>query len=246
MGKMLKIKQIYINAGNSRITAGYFRGKRFIYLGRWKSCTAELKKIELNKFGCEKIIMASVVPEISKLLKKKFPGKVIEAKNKDVPVLNLYKNKELAGVDRLLACFGALRKYKKNCVVVDLGTATTLNLITKRGEFKGGLIAPGAGFFSNYLFEKTARLPRIALYGVKRALGKSTEECIRAGIYFGNIEMIGGLIRRIKKEAGESVLTVATGGWGTVFAGAIKEIDKYDPELIFYGMKELLGHEKNL
>lgn len=243
VGKVNKVneKQIYINVGNSRISAGYFKGGKLFLLGSWPSLPAEVKKIKINKNGCERIILASVVPGISRLLKKKYPGRVCEIKNKDVPVKNLYRDKESVGVDRLLACLGALKKYKRSCVVVDFGTATTLNLITKNGEFKGGIIAPGAGMFSDYLYEKTSKLPGVTLKPVKRAIGKSTDECIGAGIFFGNLEMVGGLIRRVKKEVKGKIFTAATGGWGSFFFRFIKEIDIYDPGLVFYGMRSIKG-----
>ncbi len=241
----MKKNLIYMNIGNSTITAGYFRGENFVLAGRWPAEPAAVKEINFNGAAVEKIVLASVVPEITGLLKRKYPGRVLEIKNKDVPVINLYKNKDRVGVDRLLTCLGAQKKYGRACLVVDFGTATTLNFISKRSEFKGGIIVPGAGLFAAYLFEKTSKLPKIPLKPVKKIIGQSTEECIASGLFFGNIEMIGGLVRMIKKTTRGGIFVVGTGGWGAVLVRHIKEINEYEPNLVFLGMKELKNHAKN-
>ena len=182
------------------------------------------------------IVVASVVPELLKAAVKKYKKRALVILNTNVPVINLYENKKTAGIDRLLISLGAVKKYGVPCLVIDFGTATTINLVSKKGEFKGGLICPGASLFSKYLFEKTSRLPYVPVDFAKKVVGRNTKDCIKAGVFYGYVEMINGLIRRVREETGETFKVIATGGWGKLFSPYIKEISVYEPYLIFYGM----------
>ncbi|MCX5777329.1 MAG: type III pantothenate kinase [Candidatus Firestonebacteria bacterium] len=237
-------KKIYLNIGNSFTVAGCFRKNSFVPLLRVPSKEVFLKKIPfLKEKNCGSVVIASVVPALEKAALKILKKRAFVLRNKNVPVLNLYENKNSVGVDRLLVSLGAYKKYGGPCIVVDFGTATTINVITKNREFKGGVICPGASLFSKYLFENTSKLPYVKIAPVKRAVGRNTKECIRAGIYIGYIEMISGLLRRVKKETAGKTKIVATGGWGKVFFSNIKEISSYEPFLVFYGMADASNEE---
>ncbi|MFH1073723.1 MAG: type III pantothenate kinase [Candidatus Firestonebacteria bacterium] len=237
-------RKVYLNIGNSFMTAGYFTKGVFVPIKRVPSEISSFKKLTaLNKKYCGLIIVASVVPKLEKAVKKIYKNRVLVMRNDNVPVVNCYKNKKTAGIDRLLISLGAARKYGAPCLVVDFGTATTINLVGKRGEFKGGLICPGASLFSKYLFENTSKLPYISLAPVKKTVGRSTKDCIKAGVFYGYVEMVRGLILRLRKETGGNIKVIAAGGWGKLFSPYIKEIAVYEPYLVFYGMEYTV--EKN-
>jgi len=224
------------------MTAGYFKDGSFVLLKRLPVKIASFSKMAvLNEKNAGVIVIASVVPELERAAKKIFKKRVLVIKNRNVPLLNLYDYKDSVGVDRLLASLGAVKRYKVPCIVVDFGTATTINVIGKKGEFKGGLICPGASLFSSYLFEKTSLLPNVALEPVKRVIGRNTKDCIRAGVFHGYTAMISGLIRKVRTETGRNLKVIATGGWGKMLSPFIKEISVYDPYLVFYGMQFTAG-----
>jgi len=220
------------------MTAGYFKNKVFVPLKRVPAKASSFKNLQvLKEKNCGLVVISSVVPALLKTAVKILKQRALVIKNENVPVLNLYKNKKSVGIDRLLSAAGAAKKYGFPCLVVDFGTATTINVVGKKGEFKGGLICPGVSLFSKYLFDKTSELPYVKLTPVKKAVGRNTAACIKAGLFFGYVEMIRGLLRRVKAETGGGGKVIATGGWGKLFSPYIKEISNYDPYLVFYGME---------
>ena len=231
-------KEIYLNIGNSFMAAGYFKKTGFVLLKRVPAKRSSFKRLPfLKEKNCGLVVVASVVPSLESAARKILKNRALVLKNISVPVVNLYKNKKTLGIDRLLGSLGGAIRYGSPCLVVDFGTAATLNLTGRRGEFRGGVICPGASLFSEYLFEKTSKLPYVSLVPAKKVIGRSTKECINAGVFYGYVEMISGLIRRMKAEANGKIKVVATGGWGKLFSPFIKEISEYDPYLVFYGMK---------
>jgi type III pantothenate kinase len=122
---------------------------------------------------------------------------------------------------------------------VDLGTATTFDCITATGDFLGGVIAPGVRVSAETLFRRTSKLPAPDLTHPSRVIGKRTEECIRAGVLYGAVDSIDGIVRRIRKEwpGGERPLTIATGGLAESVAKHCTEIDVIDPLLTLRGLQ---------
>lgn len=150
------------------------------------------------------------------------------------------------GADRLLNTLAASRLFRRDAIVVDLGTATSFDCITADGVFLGGVIAPGVQTSAETLFRRTSKLPATELVPPKHVIGKRTEECIRAGVVLGAADAIDGLVRRIKKAwPGEQTpLVIATGGLAESFEPLCEEIDRLEPHLTLRGLQmafEILG-----
>jgi type III pantothenate kinase len=141
------------------------------------------------------------------------------------------------GADRIINTLAASRSYKRDCIVVDLGTATTFDCITGEGVFLGGVIAPGVLMSAESLFRKTSKLPATEIIAPERVIGRRTEECIRAGVVFGAAEAIDGLVRRIKAEwpRAKKPMVVATGGMAETFRSLCSEFDRVEPDLTLVG-----------
>jgi type III pantothenate kinase len=142
------------------------------------------------------------------------------------------------GADRIINTLAASRKYARDAIVVDLGTATTFDCITKDAVFLGGVIAPGVRSSAETLFRRTSKLPATELVAPSRVIGTRTEECIRAGVMFGAAASIDGLVDRIKAEwpNGDIPIVVGTGGLAETFAPLCRSFDTVDPYLTLYGL----------
>ena len=143
------------------------------------------------------------------------------------------------GADRIINTLAASRIYGKDCIVVDLGTATTYDCITADGVFLGGVIQPGVRTSAETLFRRTSKLPATELVAPKKVIGTRTEDCIRAGVVFGAAESVDGLVRRIKKEwpRANVPLVVATGGLVSEIRPYCTEIDLVESELTLHGLR---------
>ena len=142
------------------------------------------------------------------------------------------------GADRIINTLIASRRYQRDAIVVDLGTATTFDCITKDGVFLGGVIAPGVRTSAETLFRRTSKLPATELIAPSHVIGKRTEDCIRAGVMFGNAESIDGIVRRIIEEwpRAERPMVIATGGLAELFAPICRSFDAVDPYLTLHGL----------
>ncbi len=143
------------------------------------------------------------------------------------------------GADRIINTLAASRLYGRDCIVVDLGTATTFDCITADGVFLGGAIAPGVQTSAETLTRRTSKLPATELTVPQRAIGTRTEDCIRAGVIFGAADAIDGMVRRIKKEWPHrgTPLVIATGGFAEMFGALCKEFDRVEPFLTLQGLQ---------
>ncbi len=144
-----------------------------------------------------------------------------------------------AGADRLVNAVGAYVAHGGPLLVIDSGTATTFDVIGEDGGFEGGVIAPGINLSMQALHEAAAKLPRIAIQRPERAIGRGTVEAMQAGVFYGYIALIEGLIARIKAEYGRPLTVVATGGVASLFEGATDRIDRFDPDLTIRGLLEI-------
>jgi type III pantothenate kinase len=142
------------------------------------------------------------------------------------------------GADRIVNTLAASRRYERDAIVVDLGTATTFDCITKDAVFLGGVIAPGVSSSAETLFRRTSKLPATELVAPARVIGRRTEECIRAGVMFGAAESIDGIVRRIKAEwpSTDVPIVIGTGGLAETFAPLCSSFDEVDPYLTLYGL----------
>jgi type III pantothenate kinase len=151
----------------------------------------------------------------------------------------LYDNPREVGADRIVNAVAAYEKYGGDIVVVDFGTATTFDYISKKGEYMGGCISPGIMIASEALFNKTAKLPRVELSRPKSVIGKDTVSSMQAGILFGYASLVDGLVNRIKAEIKSDPKVIATGGLATVIAPETKSIDVVDEMLTLEGLRIL-------
>ena len=144
-----------------------------------------------------------------------------------------------AGADRLVNAVGAFIEYGGPAIVIDSGTATTFDVVAADGAFEGGVILPGINLSLQALHDAAARLPRVEIRDPGVVIGKNTVAAMQSGIYWGSIEMIEGLCRRIKQEYGKPMKTIATGGVASLFEGTFPAIDHFDQELTSRGLLEI-------
>jgi type III pantothenate kinase len=143
------------------------------------------------------------------------------------------------GADRIINTLAASRLHGVDCIVVDLGTATTYDCITADGVFLGGVIQPGVRTSAETLFRRTAKLAATELAAPKRVIGTRTDECIRSGVVLGAAASVDGLVRRIKAEWPRATVprVIATGGLAEVVKPHASEIESVEPDLTLHGLR---------
>jgi type III pantothenate kinase len=152
-----------------------------------------------------------------------------------LPVLT--DNPAEVGADRIVNCVAAFERFGGPSIVVDMGTATTFDVISKKGEFIGGAIAPGLGISADALFARAARLPRIDVKKPSKVIGTGTVDNIQIGLYYGYIGLVDGILARMIAEMGPGTKTVATGGLAKLIAGGSKYIGEVDEMLTLTGLR---------
>ena len=147
------------------------------------------------------------------------------------------------GADLIANAAAALTLYKPPIIVVALGTATAFAIVSKDGDYIGGVIAPGLGISAEALYTRTAALPRVELARPKKAIGTNTQAAMQSGLIFGWAGLIEGIVGRIQEELGEKATVVATGGYAGIIAKETKAIDEVNPNLTLIGIKVI--HDMN-
>jgi type III pantothenate kinase len=189
-------------------------------------------------------VIGSVVPPVTTPLadacRRWLPGtrvQIIDARS-TLPITLDVDEPLTVGADRIVNTLAASRRYRRDAIVVDLGTATTFDCITKDAVFLGGVIAPGVRSSAETLFRRTSKLPATELVAPSRVIGRRTEECIRAGVMLGAAESIDGIVRRIKAEwpTSDTPMVIGTGGLAELFAPICSSFDEVDPYLTLYGL----------
>ncbi|MBI1739643.1 MAG: type III pantothenate kinase [Acidobacteriales bacterium] len=181
------------------------------------------------------IVISSVVPPLDSVLRQvceryfKLKPLFIEPGVKTgMPVQ--YDNPAEVGADRIVNAVAAFEKFGGPCVIVDFGTATTFDCVSKKGEYVGGVICPGIGISADALFQRTARLPRVEIRKPARVIGSNTVGSLQSGLYYGYLGLVDGILERLRDEMGEETRVVATGGLGALLGTAshfIKEVDEF-------------------
>ena len=227
----LKIKKINYFDSNKILS------KNFIN----KMMDKVFKKKNINKYA----LFSSVVPKYTSLLKTnlkenyKIILKEIKEKSINKIVKINIKNKNQVGSDRIANSVGAYKKYKANCIVLDFGTATTFDVITKKGIYNGGIIAPGVSLSLRSLVKSADQIPIFSLKMQKKIIGKNTLEALRSGFYWGYSGLINNIILKIEKETQKKYKIIFTGGYAELFKTSIIRPFEIDKNITIYGIIEI-------
>jgi type III pantothenate kinase len=258
MGAML----LAVNVGNTNTTVGVFRGSELLY--HWRLSTAHERTADemavvfdglLDQAGLSfssqitGVVLASVVPISTTALREmvdryfNFPAVVVEPGTRTgLPILT--DNPREVGADRIVNALAAFDRYGGPLIVVDFGTATTYDVVSEKGEFLGGAIAPGLQISNAALSSSTARLPQVELHPPKSVIGRNTVEAIQSALVYGTAAEADGMIERMRKELGGSATVVATGGLAPLLIPYCQFVDEHDPWLTLEGLR--LVFERNV
>lgn len=198
-----------------------------------------LARIDVSKIRA--ISIASVVPPLNSVLLRMCTQyfkmePLFIGPEMDVGMPILYNPPHDVGADRIVNGVAAYEKFGGPVVVADFGTATTFDTISKKGEYLGGVIAPGITISAEALFQRTAKLPRVEIKRPEKVIGTSTVESIQSGLYFGYVALVDGILQRIKKEL-DKTYVVATGGLAWLISEGCHEIDSVEEHLTLEGLR---------
>ncbi|MDX1805884.1 MAG: type III pantothenate kinase [Paenisporosarcina sp.] len=244
---------LVLDTGNTNIVLGVYHSDELIH--HWRMETDRYKtedeygmqvKALFNHAGIEfsqihGIIISSVVPSImfslERMCQKYFGLKPLVVGPGVKTGLNIkYENPREVGADRIVNAVAAIEEYGPPLIIVDFGTATTYCYINEKGEYMGGAIAPGIGISTEALFTKASKLPRIELTKPENVVGKNTVSAMQAGIVYGYVGQVEGIVSRMKAQSKEQPTVIATGGMANLIASESTVIDKIDPYLTLKGL----------
>ena len=247
-----------IDLGNTNIVLGVFDGTRLVAtwrLATMRERTADelglLVELLLAKSGIANgavraVVLASVVPPLTATVEEMATRSfglgtltIEPGLNAGMPIR--CENPREVGADRVVNAVAAHAQFgapqNRPVIIVDLGTATTLDAVSAAGEYLGGAICPGVQMSADALFQRAARLPRVAVRKPARAIGRNTVDAMESGLFFGYVGMVESLIRRIRDELGGDALCIATGGLAGAIAAESALIDSVEPDLTLQGLR---------
>ena len=232
-----------IDIGNTNIVFGVFEHQKLILVHRINSQKNEFYNMNfLSKYNISKIIVSSVVPDLTDEIKK-ICNKILNinpfiVKHTKIPNLVLdIDNSDQLGADRICNTIAASSLYKLPAIVVDMGTATKYDIINYKGTFIGGVIAPGIELSAMNLFEKAALLSKTHFKFPKNVIGKNTESNIQSGIMYGSLDSINGMIKRIINETKwDNCSIIITGGFSELIKDKLDNNFIINPNLTLEGL----------
>jgi type III pantothenate kinase len=245
-----------LDVGNTNIVIGAFQGADLIH--SWRIATSRERTADelgiivrslchhhqVGLDDIEGIVIASVVPPLTGTLQRMAldyfghqPLMFDPATSDVIPIL--YDNPAEVGADRVVNALAAVDTYGRGTpiIVVDFGTATTFDAISAKGEYLGGVICPGPQISAEALFQRAARLPRIDVRKPQRVIGTNTVASMQAGLFWGYVDMVEGIVRRVREELGGHAIVIATGGLAAVVAPESDLIDHVDDDLTLRGLR---------
>lgn len=250
-----------VDIGNTNIDVGLFNGDRLH--DKWDIATdvyrtsdeygmlilGFLRESAIEPSQVQQAVLCSVNPTLVPVFKGlcqryfKVSPLVVEAGVKTGVSILLDKPHEV-GPDRIVNAVAGHHLYGGPLIVIDLGTATTFDVVSEKGEYLGGAIAPGIRIAVDALFQRTARLPRLQVTRPRQAIGRDTVSAMQSGILFGYVGLIEGLVQRIQQEIGpKKARVIATGGYADLLAKETKVIEIVDPVLTLTGLRVI--YERN-
>ena len=209
-----------------------------------------IKRIAINKSINKVALFSSVVPKyhliLKKFLKKTYKIKLREIKENTIDKIikiNI-KNKSQVGSDRIANAVGVYKKYKTNCIVLDFGTATTFDVVTKNGIYNGGIIAPGVNLSIKSLSSSADQIPSFSIKKQKKIIGKNTIEALYSGFYWGYSGLINNIILKIEQETKKKYKIIFTGGHSDLFKTSIIRPFAIDKNITIDGIIEIFKKNK--
>jgi type III pantothenate kinase len=249
-----------LDIGNTSITVGVFREERLS--GPWRISTRRertadeyglhlrglLQGADLRPEAVRHLVISCVVPPVvatlSEMALRTFglePLFVEPGIRTGMPILT--ENPQEVGADRIVNAVSAFARHGGPTIVVDFGTATTFDAISARGEYLGGVIAPGVGIAAEALFHRAARLPRVEIAKPRQVIGRSTVASIQSGLTYGYASLVDGIVERMAREMSpgeeEDVTVLATGGHAATMAGECRSFALVEPDLTLDGLKRI-------
>jgi type III pantothenate kinase len=245
--------QLVVDVGNTETVVGLVRGRTDVR-AHWRLSTLVPRTVDEYRHVLGALlaegkhdrpggaVIGSVVPDATAVLVPTLaalvdgPVHVVRPDSK-LPITLDVEEPRTVGPDRIVNTLAARELYKRDTIAVDLGTATTFDLITKDGVFMGGVIAPGLSAGLEWLGRRTAKLPRVELVPPEATIGRRTETCIQSGVFYSAVDGVDGVVRRIIAEWGrKDPYVVATGGFATVIGPHCETVQHIEPFLTLYGL----------